>query len=85
MSLTIRPRRSGRLRGVVPGGGWTEEWAAVWVGSGAGKNLPAEHRLSAERTRVDQLVLANLLRMNQQRAAKLNLNRVRTCVFFAPA
>jgi len=41
--------------------------AAPWA-FGAGQKLPEGHRLAAERGRVDGLVLANLLRLNQQRA-----------------
>ena len=53
---------------VDPEGNWSEDWAAVWVDSGAGQKLAAAHPLGAERGRVDQLVLANLLRLNQERA-----------------
>lgn len=53
---------------VDPAGGWSEDWAAVWVDSGAGQNLAEGHPLASERGRVDGLVLANLLRLNQQRA-----------------
>jgi len=52
---------------VDPEGQWSEDWAAVWVDSGAGQKLPADHPLAAERARVDQLVLGNLLRMNKER------------------
>lgn len=52
-----------------PEGGWSEEWAAVWTDTGAGQPLPADHPLSAERRRVDQTVLANLLRLNRTRSA----------------
>ncbi|MGD0767379.1 MAG: hypothetical protein ABSB42_04055 [Tepidisphaeraceae bacterium] len=40
----------------------------MWVDSGAGQKLAEGHRLAAERGRVDGLVLANLLRLNQRRA-----------------
>jgi hypothetical protein len=53
---------------VDPQGQWSEDWAAVWVDSGAGQKLSADHPLVTERLRVDGLVLANLLRLNQQRA-----------------
>jgi len=53
---------------VDPEGGWSEDWAAVWVDSGAGQKLAEGHRLASERGRVDGLVLANLLRLNQERA-----------------
>jgi hypothetical protein len=52
-----------------PTGGWDENWAAVWTDTGAGQPLPPEHPLAAERQRVDQAVLANLLRLNQERHA----------------
>jgi hypothetical protein len=52
-----------------PAGDWSEEWAAVWADTGAGQPLPADHPLAARRAEVDQLVLANLLRLNHARAA----------------
>ena len=52
-----------------PVGGWDESWAGVWVETGAGVPLPADHPLAAERARVDQTVLSNLLRLNLRRAA----------------
>ena len=55
---------------IDPDGDWSEDWASVWVDSGAGQKLPGEHPLAAERGRVDQLVLGNLLRLNQLRAGK---------------
>ena len=54
---------------VDPLGQWDEEWAAVWVETGAGQPLPAAHPLSGRRAEVDQKVLGNLLRMNQERAS----------------
>ena len=51
-----------------PAGGWIEAWAAVWVETGAGQKLSDDHPLAAERARVDQAVLANLLRLNKERA-----------------
>jgi hypothetical protein len=54
---------------VDPEGNWSEDWAAVWVDSGAGQKLPADHPLAEERARVDQLVLANLLRLNKERGS----------------
>jgi hypothetical protein len=50
-----------------PAGGWDENWAAVWLDTGAGQPLPPEHPLAAERQRVDQAVLAKLLRLNSER------------------
>ena len=55
---------------VDPEGDWSPDWSAVWVDSGAGQPLPDDHDLSARRAEVDQLVLANLLRMNLSRAGK---------------
>ncbi len=49
-----------------PEGGWSEDWAAAWIDTGAGQKLPVEHPLAAERARVDQMVLGNLLRLNRQ-------------------
>jgi hypothetical protein len=52
---------------VDPQGNWSEDWAAMWIDTGAGQKLPADHPLAAERARVDQAVLGNLLRLNQLR------------------
>ncbi|MBC7835440.1 MAG: class I SAM-dependent DNA methyltransferase, partial [Phycisphaerales bacterium] len=49
-------------------GGWDESWAEVWIDTGAGQPLPADHPLATRRAEVDQLVLANLLRLNLARA-----------------
>jgi hypothetical protein len=49
-------------------GEWPEDWAEVWVDTGAGQPLPADHPLAAKRAEVDQEVLANLLRLNHARA-----------------
>jgi hypothetical protein len=54
---------------VDPEGHWSEDWATVWLDTGAGQKPPADHPLAAERARVDQLVLGNLLRVNRARAA----------------
>lgn len=51
-----------------PQGDWQEDWAEVWKDTGAGQPLPKDHALAAKRAEVDQKVLGNLLRMNQQRA-----------------
>jgi hypothetical protein len=53
---------------VDPEGKWNEDWAEVWVETGAGQKLPADHALAARRAEVDQAVLTNLLRMNRARA-----------------
>ena len=54
---------------VDPEGEWPEDWAAVWIDTGAGQPLPNDHLLAARRAEVDQRVLANLLRLNLSRAA----------------
>jgi hypothetical protein len=55
---------------VDPEGGWSSDWAEVWFDSGAGQPLPADHPLAARRAEIDQKVLANLLRINGERAGK---------------
>ena len=54
---------------VDPEGEWSAEWAEVWVETGAGQPLPEDHELADRRREVDQQVLANLLRVNLERAA----------------
>ncbi|MEE9294590.1 MAG: DNA methyltransferase [Phycisphaerae bacterium] len=49
-------------------GGWSEDWAEVWIDTGAGQPLPDDHDLAERRREVDQRVLTNLLRMNAARA-----------------
>jgi hypothetical protein len=51
-------------------GGWSEDWARVWVDTGAGQPLPPNQELTELRKETDQRVLANLLRMNLDRARK---------------
>ncbi len=51
-----------------PDGEWSEDWARVWIDSGAGQPLPANHELTTERAETDQRVLANLLRLNLERS-----------------
>lgn len=53
-----------------PDGKWSEDWAQVWTDTGAGQPLPADHQLAEQRKETDQRVLANLLRMNLDRARK---------------
>lgn len=53
---------------IDPAGGWSEDWARVWIDTGAGQPLPAGHTLTERRAEIDQLVLANLLRLNLSRA-----------------
>jgi len=53
-----------------PKGGWDAEWAEVFTDTGAGQALPADHALTAQRAEIEQRILANLLRLNQGRAAK---------------
>jgi hypothetical protein len=54
---------------VDPAGGWSPDWAEVWKDTGAGFPLPAGHTLAVRRAEVDQQVLANLLRLNADRAS----------------
>ncbi len=51
-----------------PQGHWSEDWAKVWLDTGAGQPLPAGHDLAAARADIEQKVLANLLRLNLARA-----------------
>jgi hypothetical protein len=53
---------------VDPEGGWAEDWADVWEPAGAGQPLPKDHPLAARRAEIDARVLANLLRLNRERA-----------------
>ncbi len=54
-----------------PGNGeWPEDWAEVWIETGAGQPLPDAHTLSERRRKIDQRVLANLLRLNLERAKR---------------
>ena len=53
-----------------PDGDWSEDWSRVWVDTGAGQPLPDDHELTDLRKETDQRVLANLLRINLQRAEK---------------
>lgn len=55
---------------VDPQGHWDPDWSAVWRDTGAGQPLPPDHPLAARRAEVDQQVLANLLRLNHQRAGR---------------
>ena len=55
---------------VDPEGEWSEDWAEVWIDTGAGFPLPDGHPLTERRKEIDQLVLGNLLRMNLGRAGK---------------
>ena len=47
---------------VDPAGGWSPEWAEVWVETGSGQPL------AGRRAEVDQQVLGALLRLNLARA-----------------
>lgn len=55
---------------VDPEGDWPEDWAEVWTDTGAGQPLPDGHPLADRRRDLDQRVLANLLRLNHERAGK---------------
>ena len=54
-----------------PEGEWSEDWAQVWLDTGAGQPLPHNHALAAEWARGDQSMLANLLRLNGVRRQPL--------------
>ncbi|MBN2581504.1 MAG: class I SAM-dependent DNA methyltransferase [Planctomycetes bacterium] len=53
---------------VDPEGLWSEQWADLWLDTGAGQPLPADHPLAARRAETEARVLENLLRLNGQRA-----------------
>lgn len=57
----------GAYAAVDPKGGWKEDWAEVWVETGAGAPLPPGHALEKKREEVEERVLGNLLRMNGER------------------
>jgi hypothetical protein len=52
-----------------PAGQWPDDWATLWLDTGAGQPLPPNHPLALKRQEIDRLVLENLLRLNRQRAA----------------
>lgn len=54
---------------IDPAGDWDPAWASVFVETGAGQPLPDDHELSERRGEIEQLILGNLLRLNQQRAS----------------
>lgn len=53
---------------VDPNGEWRESWADAWRDLGAARSLPNDHDLAESRAKIDQTVLANLLRLNLARA-----------------
>ena len=54
-----------RGRGATdPADAWSDSWADLWFDTGAGRAL------ADQRKDIDQTVLANLLRLNQERAGK---------------
>jgi type II restriction/modification system DNA methylase subunit YeeA len=55
---------------IDPEGAWDPSWADVFVDTGAGQPLPEDHALREHREEVEQLILANLLRLNLQRAGE---------------
>ncbi len=55
---------------VDPAGQWSEDWAEVWVESGAGRPLAEGHALAERRREIDERVLGNLLRLNLARASE---------------
>jgi len=50
-----------------PDGEWSEDWARVWLDTGAGQPLPDDHELAVMRKETDQRVLVSLLRLNLSR------------------
>lgn len=54
---------------VDPEGDWDVSWAEAFEQTGAGQPLPEDHPMHEQRGEVEQLILANLLRINQQRSA----------------
>jgi hypothetical protein len=48
----------------------SEDRAEVWKDTGPGQPRPEGHTLAGKRTAVDQKVLGNLLRLNQERSNK---------------
>jgi hypothetical protein len=63
-----------------PQGAWEEDRAEVWFDTGAGQALPEDHPLAARRGEVDQMVLANLLRLNHARAKATDAGAVEKLV-----
>ncbi len=63
----------GAYAGTDPDGAWDPAWAKVFEETGAGQPLPETdaqpHPLSDRRAEVEQAILGDLLRLNQQRAA----------------
>ncbi len=53
-----------------PDGQWSEDWSQVWIDTGAGQPLQGGLDLTELRKETDQRVLANLLRMNLERAER---------------
>ncbi|MBL4808974.1 MAG: class I SAM-dependent DNA methyltransferase, partial [Phycisphaerales bacterium] len=53
---------------VDPEGDWDTAWSEVFEETGAGQPLPEGHDLIERREEVEQLILGNLLRLNQERA-----------------
>lgn len=53
---------------VDPEGGWDPDWAEVFKATGAGQPTTDEAE-AAKREEVEQRILANLLRLNQERAS----------------
>lgn len=53
---------------IDPEGEWSQDWAEVWIETGAGQPLPEGHAIAERRAEVDERVLGNLLRLNLGRA-----------------
>ncbi|MFG0314156.1 MAG: hypothetical protein ACF8LL_08225, partial [Phycisphaerales bacterium] len=53
---------------VDPEGDWDASWAEAFEQTGAGQPLPEDHPMHEQRGEVEQLILANLLRLNIERS-----------------
>jgi hypothetical protein len=51
-------------------GDWSEDWAQGWTDSGTGQMLTAGRALTDKHGELDQVVLANLLRLAQARGVR---------------
>ena len=51
-----------------PDGDWSQDWSDVYLDTGAGQPLPANHPLATKRPEIDRRILENLLRLNLSRS-----------------
>jgi len=65
-----------------PAGQWHESSAVVWTETGAGQPLAPEHPLAARQAETDAKVLANLLRLNQERSAGNRADRQKVIAIY---